>query len=83
MSHDPPYEAGDSVLPSLHIYYSGQSLTLYNMKLTSISLGPKVGFAGSAVSDRVHLDVLGPILPLSCHKADIDLRLRQPAAFVP
>ncbi|KZP10866.1 hypothetical protein FIBSPDRAFT_757502 [Athelia psychrophila] len=47
-----------SSLPCLLIYYSGASF----------------GFGGLASTDRPHLDALGPILPLSCHVHDINMR---------
>ncbi|KAG8996878.1 hypothetical protein FRB94_007977 [Tulasnella sp. JGI-2019a] len=39
-----------------------------------ILCGAYMGIAGSAVTDRIHMDTLTPMLPLSCHQSDTPMR---------
>jgi len=76
-------KADHSGLPCLHIYYSGQLFdALCNAhRLIPSPLGPQIGFAGSAASDRAHFDVLGTILPFSFHIIDSELRTQAARCF--
>jgi serine/threonine protein kinase len=48
--------------------------TVINSTEVRLLLGASFGFAGLATTDRPHLDMLGPILPLFYHRHDIDMR---------
>ncbi|KAG1755294.1 uncharacterized protein EDB91DRAFT_285621 [Suillus paluster] len=46
-----------------------------------IVFGACVGFAGSVFAEKVQCDVLGPIIPLFCHKTDIPMQVMAARTF--
>ncbi|KAF8468174.1 hypothetical protein BDZ91DRAFT_848037 [Kalaharituber pfeilii] len=62
---DPAAATPGSVLPCFHIFYFGLFL----------------GFAGSVITDKIHMDILVPILPLCWHPHDIRMRTMAAQCF--
>ena len=65
------------VLPCFQLFYCGnyQIIILFHLSLIqNYSIGACFGFAGLAFTDRPHLDLLGPIIPLFYQRHDIALR---------
>ena len=51
------------------------------LRSTRYSIGAHVGFAGAVWTDRPHLQVLSPVLPLFYHATDVNMRMRAARYF--
>ena len=66
-----------SHLPCFLIYLCGKVLINVNVaSLKVLITGAHIGFAGAVWTDRPHLQVLAPMLPLCYHTTDVGMRMR-------